>query len=86
MAARTLKQVLVIPGKALQQGPEGLQLFVVDNGIVQRIMVEELAANDGWSAIQGELQQGDLVVTEGQFRLNDGSPVSIASTTKSGAE
>lgn len=61
MAARTLKPVLVIPGKALQQGPEGLQLFVVDNGgIVQRIMVEELAANDGWSAIQGELQQGDL--------------------------
>ena len=78
LAPRTLSQVLVVPSQALQQGPEGLQLFVVIKGIAQKIAVEELATNDGWSAIQGELQQGDLVVTEGQFRLNDGSPVTVA--------
>ena len=78
LAPRTLPQVLVVPSQALQQGPEGLQLFVVIKGIAQKIAVEELATNDGWSAIQGELQQGDLVVTEGQFRLNDGSPLTVA--------
>ena len=78
LAPRTLSQVLVVPSQALQQGPEGLQLFVVIKGIAQKIAVEELATNDGWSAIQGELQQGDLVVTEGQFRLNDGSSVTVA--------
>lgn len=78
LAPRTLSQVLVVPSQALQQGPEGLQLFVVIKGIAQKIAVEELATNDGWSAIQGELQQGDMVVTEGQFRLNDGSPVTVA--------
>ena len=78
LAPRTLSQVLVVPSQALQQGPEGLQLFVVIKGIAQKIAVEELATNDGWSAIQGELQQGDLVVTEGQFRLNDGSPLTVA--------
>ena len=78
LAPRTLSQVLVVPSQALQQGPEGLQLFVVIKGIAQKIAVEELATNDGWSAVQGELQQGDMVVTEGQFRLNDGSPVTVA--------
>ena len=78
LAPHTLSQVLVVPSQALQQGPEGLQLFVVIKGIAQKVAVEELATNDGWSAIQGELQQGDLVVTEGQFRLNDGSPVTVA--------
>lgn len=78
LAPRTLPQVLVVPSQTLQQGPEGLQLFVVIKGIAQKIAVEELATNDGWSAIQGELQQGDLVVTEGQFRLNDGSQVTVA--------
>ena len=78
LAPRTLPQVLVVPSQALQQGPDGLQLFVVTKGIAQKVAVEELAANDGWSAIQGDLQQGDQVVTEGQFRLNDGSPVTLA--------
>ena len=78
LAPRTLPQVLVVPSQTLQQGPEGLQLFVVIKGIAQKIAVEELATNDGWSAVQGELQQGDMVVTEGQFRLNDGSPVTVA--------
>ncbi|WP_316673753.1 efflux RND transporter periplasmic adaptor subunit [uncultured Tolumonas sp.] len=78
LAPRTLPQVLVVPSQALQQGPDGLQLFVVIKGIAQKVAVEELAANDGWSAIQGDLQQGDQVVTEGQFRLNDGSPVTLA--------
>lgn len=78
LAPRTLPQVLVVPSQALQQGPDGLQLFVVVKGIAQKVAVKELAANDGWSAIQGELQQGDQVVTEGQFRLNDGSPVTLA--------
>lgn len=82
LAPRTLKQVLVVPSQALQQGPEGLQLFVVNNGIAQRIAVEELAATDGWSAVTGELDKDDLVVTEGQFRLNDGSKVSVAHPRK----
>jgi membrane fusion protein, multidrug efflux system len=82
LAPRTLSQALVVPSQALQQGPDGLQLFVVIKGVAQRINVEELATNDGWSAIQGDLQQGDLVVTEGQFRLNDGSSVVVAKKGK----
>ncbi len=82
LAPRTLKQVLVVPSQALQQGPEGLQLFVVNNGIAQRIAVEELASNDGWSAVAGELDEDDVVVTEGQFRLNDGSKVSVSQQQK----
>ena len=82
LAPRTLKQVLVVPSQALQQGPDGLQLFVINNGIAQRVSVDELAANDGWSAVTGELDKDDLVVTEGQFRLNDGSKVSVAHPRK----
>ena len=82
LAPRTLKQVLVVPSQALQQGLDGLQLFVVNNGIAQRIAVDELTANDGWSAVTGELDKDDLVVTEGQFRLNDGSKVSVAHPRK----
>lgn len=82
LAPRTLKQVLVVPAQALQQGPDGLQLFTVDNGIATRVVVQELASNEGWSAVEGELQAGDQVVTEGQFRLNDGSSVNVVHPDK----
>lgn len=78
LAPRTLKQALVVPAQALQQGADGLQLFVVKNDIARKILVTELASSDGWSAIAGALEEGDLVVTDGQFRLNDGSSVRIA--------
>lgn len=83
LAPRTLKQVLVVPAQALQQGAEGLQLFVVKNDIAKKILVTELASNDGWSAIAGDLESNDLVVTDGQFRLNDGSSVRIAHSEQS---
>ncbi len=80
LAPRTWHHVLVVPSQSLQQGPDGLQVFVISQNVAKKVMVEELASTNGMTAIAGELEDGDQVVTEGQFRLNDGSEVTIAHT------
>lgn len=77
LAPRTLKDALVIPSQALQQGSDGLQVFVITKDKAKKVMVEELASANGLSAVSGNLSVDDLVVTEGQFRLNDGSSVTV---------
>lgn len=80
LAPRTWHDALVVPSQSLQQGPDGLQVFVIEQNVAKKVMVEELASANGMSAIAGELDAGDQVVTEGQFRLNEGTEVSIAHT------
>ena len=77
---RTWHHVLVVPSQSLQQGPDGLQVFVIEQNVAKKVMVEELASANGMAAITGELEDGDQVVTEGQFRLNEGTEVKIAHT------
>jgi multidrug efflux system membrane fusion protein len=44
---------------------------------VQTKPVQLLAADGDWQAVQGELQVGDKVVTDGADRLRTGSTVEV---------
>jgi multidrug efflux system membrane fusion protein len=70
----TLKQVVVVPGGAVERGPNGLYAFVVggDNKVATRnITVGE--EGDGQSVVLTGLTAGETVVTAGQYRLVQGS-------------
>jgi len=67
---------ITVPLDALQQGSQGLQVYVVaPNGTVQQRAVTIGETLDGRALIDRGLQPGDVVVTQGQYRLDDGVKV-----------
>jgi multidrug efflux system membrane fusion protein len=69
---------LAIPATAVKQGPDGDYVFVVkpDSRAEQR-SVKVARDVDGLAVIASGLSAGETVVTDGQSRLADGSPVRV---------
>lgn len=73
---RSLESVAVIPDSAVGQGPQGPQVFVVDEEDLARSRSVELGPLvEGGRAILGGLEEGERVVVNGQVTLGDGAPV-----------
>jgi multidrug efflux system membrane fusion protein len=70
---------LAIPAAAVKQGPDGDYVFVVnpDSRAEQRSVNVARDVN-GEAVIASGLSAGETVVTDGQSRLADGTPVRIA--------
>src|ERR1019366_5572694 len=65
-----------VPLDALQQGKSGATVFVVTaNGAVRQRAVTIGETLDGWALIDTGLRPDDVVVTQGQYRLDDGVTV-----------
>jgi multidrug efflux system membrane fusion protein len=78
----TLKEAVSVPSNAVQQGPEGNYLYVLGaDGSVDLRRVEALAAQDGFTAVRGNLKAGETVVTDGQLRLVPGAKAKIRDET-----
>jgi len=75
MLVRTLPDAVVIPDDAVQHGPDGLYVYVVESGkaLLQDIVVSESA--DGRSVVSKGLLPGQQVITEGQYRVQPGAMV-----------
>lgn len=74
----TVKQALVIPNSAVQRGPAGLFAWVVkqDNTVEARPIKAGLSS-EGVTIVQSGIKDGERVVTDGQYKLQIGSPVSV---------
>jgi multidrug efflux system membrane fusion protein len=76
LTLREEKDVVVVPSQALQTGPHGQFVFVVkpDQTVeVREVKVERTRGAD--AVIAAGLAPGEVVVTEGQLRLNAGVKV-----------
>jgi len=79
------KNALVIPDLAVQRGPDGLFVYVVgsDNRAVTRPIT--LSHEDADLAVVAKgLDEGDKVVTAGQFGLQPGARVAIEAAAGGG--
>ena len=73
---------IVVPAQAVQNGPNGQFVFVVndedkDNPTVTNVPVVASSTIDGLDVIQKGLKSGDRVVMDGQANLVNGSKVKI---------
>jgi multidrug efflux system membrane fusion protein len=72
----TRKNVVVVPNEAIQHGPNGLYIFVVDHG--NKVEVRDIKVGDEGAtqtvAVEG-LVAGERVVVAGQYRLTQGAVV-----------
>ena len=72
----TRHNLSLIPLAALQRGPQGTYVYVVGDGNAVKIHNITVAqTNGGIIGVSAGLQPGDLVVTDGQDKLQDGTKV-----------
>jgi multidrug efflux system membrane fusion protein len=70
------KNSTVIPAAAIQQGPKGTYVYVVDSGHnahIRYITVKNVEGND--ASIGPELHPGEIVITDGADKVQDGARV-----------
>ena len=76
MRLGTLADAVVVPTQAVQRGPEGDFVYVVENDAVRQQAVSVgVEVDDRHVQIAEGIKAGEQVVTEGQFRLKPGSKV-----------
>ena len=78
MRVDTLRDVVIVPGAAIQRGTQGTFVYVVgeDNKVALRVVKLGVTEGERVSVAQG-LQPGERVVIDGADKLRDGSPVEV---------
>jgi RND family efflux transporter MFP subunit len=72
------RNVVAVPVTAVQQGPDGTFAFVVgQDRKVQKRVIKVGEVNKTTAIIDGGIQTGDVVVTEGQYRVQAGTTVDV---------
>jgi multidrug efflux system membrane fusion protein len=79
LLADVKKNLMVVPASAIQRGPQGTYVYVVQNGSTVKIQTVTLAQTTKDSVgLSAGLNPGDVVVVDGQDKLQDGSKVSTS--------
>jgi multidrug efflux system membrane fusion protein len=74
------KAGLVIPAQAIQRGPEGTFVYIIDaNQIAQQQIIRVSQIDGGVALIDDGLPEGENVVVDGQYRLQRGAKVGVIS-------
>jgi multidrug efflux system membrane fusion protein len=77
---KTLPHVVTVPSTAVQRGPDGMYVYVIkadSTVVIQPVTVGQMAS--GISVITKGLDAGTQVVASGQYRLQPGTRIQVAS-------
>lgn len=85
LLAEVQTNAVVVPSEAVQLGPDGTYVYVVGEDMKAVIRPITIRASEaGMIFIKSGIDVGEKVVTDGQYRLQPGSPVSIVSRKPKG--
>ncbi len=83
----THENVVTVSTPAVMIGPNGSYVYVIGtNNKVKRLSVKVTSQRGGISVIGEGLSGGEKVVTDGQYRLGEGTKVVVRNTAAPGAE
>jgi membrane fusion protein, multidrug efflux system len=87
MLVDTKRNLVIVPAAAIQRGPQGTYVYVVSSGgDTVNIRVVTIAQTTGNNiGISSGLNAGDMVVIDGQDKLQDGSKVATSTSPTGGA-
>ncbi len=71
--------MVAVPAEAIQNGQNGTFVFVVENNTASVVPVKVARTVDGQAVVTAGLKGGEVVVTEGQLALRNGSKVDVKS-------
>lgn len=81
----TIRTALTVPSTALQRGPDGMFVYVIDAGEVAASRpVRAGQISGGTAVIEAGLAAGERIVTSGQYRLAPGLKVQATSAAAGG--
>lgn len=81
---QTLKDALVVPGAAVQTGPDGAFVYIVQKDMTVAIRDIKTGYNDDtYTVIHSGLQSGERVITDGINHLRPGNKVFITPSSAS---
>ena len=81
MLVDTKRNVVIVPAAAIQRGPQGTYVYAVAGGDTAKIHPVTIAQSTGNSVgISSGLNAGDVVIIDGQDKLQDGSKVSTSTS------
>ncbi len=80
LLADVKKNLVIVPTSAIQRGPQGTYVYVVQSGNTAKIQTVTIAQTTANSVgLSTGLNAGDVVVVDGQDKLQDGSQVNPSS-------
>jgi multidrug efflux system membrane fusion protein len=80
LRVNTMRDATVVPQAAVQRGPRGSFVYVVDqNNVARREAVTIGYEDDLGAVVTSGVQPGDRVVVDGASRLTDGAKVAVVS-------
>jgi multidrug efflux system membrane fusion protein len=86
LASETHQAATVIPEGAVQASEQGFVTYVVEDGKAKARRVEiGVRTGDGAVEILGGLKPGEIVIVEGNDRVGDGVPVTVAGSAPAAA-
>jgi membrane fusion protein, multidrug efflux system len=78
LLVQTRKNGVVVPASVVQRGPQGAYAFVIQaDSTVKAVPVEVAQIDSGVALIDKGLTAGQQVIVDGQYKLEDGSKVSV---------
>jgi multidrug efflux system membrane fusion protein len=85
VALNELHNAVVVPSEAVNVGPNGHYVYVVNDRNVAEMDDVTILYDDGTeAAVKGKVHAGDKVITAGQLRAEPGRPVAIAGAPQDG--
>jgi membrane fusion protein (multidrug efflux system) len=87
LSGATRPQAVLVPQRAVLEGPQGKFVYVVDAKSVAQARVVEVGewAGSDW-IITGGLKAGEQVIIDGVMRIGPGAPVQAANVNSDGAK
>jgi multidrug efflux system membrane fusion protein len=86
LLVNTLKDIVLVPTTAILRGSQGIYVYAVSPDKTVKIRTVAIAQTNGnVTGIASGLNPGDVVVTDGQDKLQDGSKVEATSPPSGGA-
>ena len=70
--------ILVVPNQALVNDSGVQNVYVVEDGVVKKLAVQTGISDETMTEVTAGLEEGALVITEGQSFLNEGEKVTIS--------
>lgn len=82
LVVSTRKNVVTVPTQSVMAGPNGSYVYIIEpDEKVKRVDVEVAARQNGIAVVSKGLSGDERVVTDGQYRLDDGTKVAVRATT-----
>ena len=72
---RTISNAVAAPASAVQRGPQGAYIYVVNASNIAEMRQVEVTLQDDWAAFTKGLSVGETVVVDGQYQLRPGARV-----------